>query len=472
MTKKNFCQAIWGKVVQDTKVFANHVLGKVNPHKPMSSASSIHSYSDSIYGFPLDHSQPHPEQQYPSPQLQQLKQQLQFQLQSSNTIPRQQKQKSTHTQQIYTPYRQVYFSSTLSLNVRTQSSTSLTSDTSTFANDMLPQYESLWEVQLALREIPGMIEGNILVPCENSAEVSMGAKAATNSIGHSVPLSISSSFQSNISLPVHSTQPQQPQQICYDLKEFPQLSFEFEEDASSDESDMDDNDYSNDNNENVEDEDRTFGQVKNFISQPFLQQSLQPHLLHMCCSPYNNSVNSSQALPQSPRNSSSNILIGNKDSSNTTELSGSIEPHLLNRRQLEVDYPPEIAPACTRRQFRGSTPTVTHPSEVSFNTTPGTNAGTGTIMSELRNDRKDSGVFVHDDKDGAIVKITSHSSLSYSSSSDYESEAEHEHKDNCSYQSQNSEHSLSVRDARLGSHWMNNVICIPPDAALPPVIVI
>ncbi|KAG0370477.1 hypothetical protein BGZ54_006129 [Gamsiella multidivaricata] len=123
MSKKELCAALWGQIVQDAKVFAHQVLSKI---------SSQHSVPP-VYQYQHQYQ---PQQYYQHPDV------------------------------------NVSYTSTVSLvNITTASSTSLMSSHSgtehyNMIQDMNMQYETLWEAQLALGEIPGMFEGNILQPCD------------------------------------------------------------------------------------------------------------------------------------------------------------------------------------------------------------------------------------------------------------------------------------------------------------------
>ncbi|KAG0323105.1 hypothetical protein BGZ99_002944 [Dissophora globulifera] len=115
MAKKDLCSALWSQIVQDTKQFANNLFGKI------STGPAASSTSRSIYHF----------QQTPH----------------SNT--------------------KVAFSSTESLvNITTTASSSSLVSSNSSIEDLASHYETLWEVQLALGEIPGIFVDNILQPCQ------------------------------------------------------------------------------------------------------------------------------------------------------------------------------------------------------------------------------------------------------------------------------------------------------------------
>ncbi|KAF9147466.1 hypothetical protein BG015_010902 [Linnemannia schmuckeri] len=460
MTKKDLCLTVWGQIVQETKLFAHQVLDKVTLHRPSPSSPG------STHGSTTDHhhSRPH-QQQYSSPHHQQ------GQHQERRKQPHQYQHRplSPHYQQIYTPYRHVYFSSTLSLNIRpTTSCTSLsTINSSTIAsvsnsNELLAsqQYESLWEVQLALGEIPGMIEGNILESCEDSTAASIDTAALVTvasmpSSSLLLPPLLPPTQQlhtSLLSITSTSSQPQ-PRRTFVALEEFPRHPSTFED--SDSESDYNDS-------EDDEKEEEKVDAVESFIFEPLPQQPPQPHPLLRVYSSYqssNNLTTSSLYLPLTTTEHASNNV------NNTTGSTYSIEPHPLQQHQdYEEEEEEEVTLTFSRRLFRGDTTTTTFnaiapTSNTSSCINTDNSTGTGALHpSDLRSDRKDSGVFIHDEQDGIIVKLSPRLIFS-SSESESESESEHNNSYGPQYRSSTSTHPSEHTDLR--SRWMNGVTCIP-----------
>ncbi|KAF9361364.1 hypothetical protein BGX26_003876 [Mortierella sp. AD094] len=122
MSKKAPCPSFW-QIVQETKVFINKLLDKL----PVSPLQGSHSHQN----------------QYP-PQL-------------------------YHQQPLH---QKIPHSSVVShVNINTTSHSPLTpcdsaAESYDSIQETIGQYTSLWEVQLALGEIPGMFEGNILQACQ------------------------------------------------------------------------------------------------------------------------------------------------------------------------------------------------------------------------------------------------------------------------------------------------------------------
>ncbi|KAF9116733.1 hypothetical protein BGX30_005864 [Mortierella sp. GBA39] len=467
MTKKDLCLALWGQIVQDTKVFAHQVLDKITLHKPSSSSSST---SGSTHGSTMDHHYTQPQQQHSPPHQQE---QQQHQKQRKQPYQYQHRPLSPHYQQIYTPYRHVYFSSTLSLNVHpTNSCASLSTINSTTiasasnSNDLLAsqQFESLWEVQLALGEIPGMIEGNILESCEDPTAVPINTAAVTSKSGSSflLPPLLPLAQQSHTSLlSIPSTTSTQPWRTYVAFEEFSRYP------STSDESDSESDYDSEDDEEGVEEEEDEIDAAECFIFQPFPQQP-QPHpLLRIYSSSYRSSNNPTTSslylsLNTTPENNNNTV-------NNYTGSIYSIEPHPLQHRQVYEDEE-EVEEALTfsRRLFRGNNTTTTSnaiaiTSNASFCSNTDNGTGTSALLpSDLRSDRKDSGVFIHDEQDGIIVKLSPRLAFS-SSESESESEVEHGNNNNTSYGPQY--RSCNVfhpsEHTNLRSRWMNGVTCIP-----------
>ncbi|KAG0069794.1 hypothetical protein BGZ89_002115 [Linnemannia elongata] len=474
MTKKDLYLALWGQIVQDTKVFAHQVLDKITLHKPSSSSTSS---SGSTHGSTMDHHHTRPQQQHSSPH-----QQEHHQKQRKQPHQHQHRPLSPHYQQIYTPYRHVYFSSTLSLNVRSSNScTSLsTINSATIAsvstsNDLLAsqQFESLWEVQLALGEIPGMIEGNILESCEDPTAVSIDTAAIVASRsgkGFLLPPLFPIAQQSHTSLLSITSTSTQPRRTFVAFEEFPRYPSAF--DDSDNESDYN----SEDSEEEVEDEEEEIDTVECFIFQPLPQQPPQPHpLLQIYSSSYHSSDNPTTSSLYLPLNTTpehnNNNNNNNKNNNNVNNYTGSIysiEPHPLQQCQVyEDEEDVEEALIFSRRLFRGNNTTttsnaITSTSNTSSCSNTDNGAGAGALLpSDLRSDRKDSGVFIHDEQDGIIVKLSPRLTFS-SSESESESEVEHDDK-NTSYDPQyrcsNVYHPSEHTELR--SRWMNGVTCIP-----------
>ncbi|KAI8604480.1 hypothetical protein EDD21DRAFT_366203 [Dissophora ornata] len=146
MSKKDLCSALWGQIVQDTKTLANQVVSKIL-NKP-----TVPTPSRSVY--------------------------------------------QNHLQ-----YNNVSYTSTVSLvNISNDSTTSLASSHSgtqhyNAVQEMTLQYETLWEVQLALGEIPGMFEGNILQPClPLCPRQQQSSQQPESYLQYTIPLSSPSAF--------------------------------------------------------------------------------------------------------------------------------------------------------------------------------------------------------------------------------------------------------------------------------------
>ncbi|KAF9916255.1 hypothetical protein BX616_004227 [Lobosporangium transversale] len=142
MNKKELCTGLWGQFVKDTKVFANQIFGKIL-NKPPAGPSTQSAYEH--------------QRQYDS---------------------------QYHHQH---PYSNVSYTSTLSLvNITTASHISLESSATYHHNpiqEMTLQYESLWEVQLALGEIPSIFDaGNILQPYQSSQYTPFPSRPPTEPI--------------------------------------------------------------------------------------------------------------------------------------------------------------------------------------------------------------------------------------------------------------------------------------------------
>ncbi|KAF9536115.1 hypothetical protein EC957_000301, partial [Mortierella hygrophila] len=209
--------------------------------------------------------------------------------------------------------------------------------------------------------------------------------------------------------------------------------------------------------EGMEEEEEEIDAVECFIFQPFPQQP-QPHpLLRIYSSSYHSSNNPTTSslylsLNTTPENNNNN----NSTANNYTGSIYSIEPHPLQHRQVYEDEE-EVEEALTfsRRLFRGNNTTTTSNAialtsnaialtsnaialtsnaiALTSNTSSCSNtdngAGTSALLpNDLRSDRKDSGVFIHDEQDGIIVKLSPR--LTFSSESESESEADHDNNNN------------------------------------------
>ncbi|KAI7827068.1 hypothetical protein BC939DRAFT_445676 [Gamsiella multidivaricata] len=249
MSKKELCAALWGQIVQDAKVFAHQVLSKI---------SSQHSVPP-VYQYQHQYQ---PQQYYQHPDV------------------------------------NVSYTSTVSLvNITTASSTSLMSSHSgtehyNMIQDMNMQYETLWEAQLALGEIPGMFEGNILQPCD---------------------------------APCSSQQPSQ--------------SFEYQQYSSS-----------------------RFASASSFSTNSF-----EEHIEH----PFDRSVDNVDEK-DGQRASQQRFMIEGNCSWSYSPLSDAPSAFQQDETTLEIAFPrPD-----------------------------------GVTKNDLRHDRKDSGVFVHDDDEGIILHVS------------------------------------------------------------------
>ncbi|KAG0277441.1 hypothetical protein BGZ96_002856 [Linnemannia gamsii] len=398
MTKKGLCLGLWSQIVQDTKVFAHQVFDKFTTHN------------------------------------------------------------------------------TLSLNVRSTSCTSLATTNSTYAaasasnsnNELalLQPYESLWEVQLELGEIPGLIEGNILEVCEGDSK-SIDTAAAVAVVASVSPSSVflppllppaQQSHTSLLSITSTSTQPQ-PRRTFIAFEEFPRYPSTFDDSDNK-------NDYDSEDDEGgVEDVDT----IESFIFQPFPQQPPQPHpLLRVYGTSHyssNNSTTSSLNLPLTTPEYDNYIV-----HSNNTGFMYSIEPHPLQHLQYDIEEEEEEALIFSRRQFRGNNDTTSNDSAFSVSApTPITSTCINTdnssgnspiLTNDLRSDRKDSGVFIHDEQQGTIVQVSPR--LTFFSCSESESGSELEHGSDIyesQYRSSNIYHPSEYTELR--SRWMNGVTCIP-----------
>ncbi|KAK3847170.1 MAG: hypothetical protein J3R72DRAFT_187092 [Linnemannia gamsii] len=461
MPKKSLCPGLWAQIFEDTKLFAHQVLDKLTPHSNASSSSSS-TYSGSTvptHGRTMDQSRPHHHQQQEQQQCSSSQEQQQ---QQSKQTPYQYQQHhhqppSPHLQEIYTPYRHVYYSSTLSINVRTTSSSSCTSLASTLNSSSFSsltssgggqeqEYESLWEVQLALREIPGMIEGNILESCQQDSTAVVGPEASMSSssiLWPPLPLPLKSQMPSS-SLPSNSADTQSQasslRRTFATMEEFPRFPS-----ITSDDSNIDNDYYS----ESDDDEENEIDEVESLTFQPLPLQPLPLHPFLQLYSPlYHNCTTSSLDLPFTTAEHSSNS-INNKY--NTGSFFLSIEPR--SPRNEEEEEEEEAALTFSRRQFRG------YKNKSNANDTPPANTNNG--HGNPRSDRKDSGVFIHDAEDGTIVKISPRSTYSLSAS-ESESESEIDHiDDSCCPQHYRLNKDLSSENTALRSRWMNGVSCIP-----------
>ncbi|KAG9068835.1 hypothetical protein KI688_011121 [Linnemannia hyalina] len=324
------------------------------------------------------------------------------------------------------------------------------------------QFESLWEVQLALGEIPGMIEGNILESCDDSTAVSLNTAAAAvaSRSGSSflLPPLLPLAQQSHTSLLSIPSTTAQPWRTYVAFEEFSRYPSTF--DDSDSESDYDSEE---DEEGREEEEEGEIDAVECFIFQPFPQQP-QPHpLLRIYSSSYHSSNNPTTSslylsLSTTPENNNNTV-------NNYTGSIYSIEPHPLQHRQVYEDEE-EVEEALTfsRRLFRGNnTTTTSNAIPLTSNISSCSNTNTSALLpSDLRSDRKDSGVFIHDEQDGIIVKLSPRLTFS-SSESESESEVEQDNNNNTSYGPQyrscNVFHPSEHTDLR--SRWMNGVTCIP-----------
>ncbi|KAK3832305.1 MAG: hypothetical protein JOS17DRAFT_743645 [Linnemannia elongata] len=312
-----------------------------------------------------------------------------------------------------------------------------------------------------------MIEGNILESCEDPTAVSIDTAAAVASRSGSsflLPPLLPLAQQSHTSLlSITSTTSTQPRRTYVAFEEFPRYSSTI--DNSDSESDYD-------SEEEVEEEEEEIDAVESFIFQPFPQQPPQPHpLLRIYSSSYNSSnspIASSLYLSLNTTPEHNNTTPEhNNIVNNYTGSIYSIEPHPLQQRQFSDDEE-EVEEVLTfsRRVFRGNNTTTTSNAIAPTSNTNScgntdNSASTGALLpSDLRSDRKDSGVFIHDEQDGIIVKLSPR--LNFSSESESESEVEHDNNDT-SYGSQyrSSNVYYPSEQTELRSRWMNGVTCIP-----------
>ncbi|KAG0317569.1 hypothetical protein BGZ97_005184 [Linnemannia gamsii] len=276
-----------------------------------------------------------------------------------------------------------------------------------------------------------MIEGNILESCGGDSRPIDTAAAATAAA--SVPSSsillppllplAQQSHTPLLSITSTSTQPQ-PRRTFIAPEEFPRYPSTF--DNSGNESNYDSDDDDKEGEEEID-------AVESFIFQPFPRQTPQPHpLLRVySTSQYssNNPTASSPNLPPTtPEYNNYDIV-----HSNNTGFMYSIEQHPLQHCQYdeEEEDDDEEALIISRRQFRGKNDSAFSASALTPITSACTNTDNGSsngplLPSDLRGDRKDSGVFIHDEQEGTIVQVSPRSAFFAYSESESESELEHD----------------------------------------------
>ncbi|KAI1317183.1 hypothetical protein EDD11_008875 [Mortierella claussenii] len=220
-----------------------------------------------------------------------------------------------------------------------QSTDSATLHYNEIQNMVLLQYDTLWEVQLALGEIPGMLEAsNILQPCHSFSTCSSSSYPFSSAASPSITAGTATNPTQYI-----PTQQRLPSPRRYNLPDFAPVPMSFEVNTQQ---------------QLLENEDDEGYDDKGYDDEGY-DDGMDDYFWFRSATAASHFVKSFDTYPSSYASSYSNLTTSN----------------------IEDETPLELA------------------SPVSLHAAP-------SKANDLRHDRKDSGVFIHDDDEGIILQVS------------------------------------------------------------------